>query len=198
MAVAIRDAREQDLDALLAVNNNAGPAILPIDATRLRHLYEVGCYFRVAEVDGTIAGFLVALSPAADYDSPNFRWFVQRFDDFVYIDRIVIAKSMRGLGLGRVFYADVQSFAELRLPRLAAEVFLESSSHPALLFHGSFGFHEVGQHLQADGTRACMLMKPLCSHAWIRETYGDALPDVSWLTRPRALPAQQRPTGTCA
>ena len=73
MALAIRDAREHDLDQLLAVNNNAGPAILPIDATRLRHLYDAACYFRVAEVDGTIAGFLVALAPAADYDSPNFR-----------------------------------------------------------------------------------------------------------------------------
>ena len=70
MALAIRDAREHDLDQLLAVNNNAGPAILPIDATRLRHLYEAACYFRVAEVDGTIAGFRVALARAADYDGP--------------------------------------------------------------------------------------------------------------------------------
>ena len=35
--------------------------------------------------------------------------------------------------------------------------------------------------------RASMLMKPLCSYAWIRETYGDALPDQHWLQHPRDL-----------
>jgi uncharacterized protein len=200
MALAIRDACEHDLDQLLAVNNNAGPAILPIDAARLRHLHETACYFRVAEVDGTIAGFLVALAPAADYDSPNFRWFVQRFDDFVYIDRIVIAKSMRGLGLGRVFYADVQSYAEVRSPRLCCEVFLDPRDDVSVLFHGTYGFREEGQQTVPSGQRVSLLAKELCSWPWVRDTYLQGptgqLPNQPWLAgRPMTRKRRARAAG---
>ena len=50
----------------------------------------------------------------------------------------------------------------------------------------------------ADGgadVRTSMLLKDLCSHEWVKETYGDKLPDVPWIGHPR-LPLQQRPTGT--
>ncbi len=81
---------------------------------------------------------------------------------------------------------------------MACEVFLEDSNDPVLLFHGSFGFHEVGQHVMPEtATRAAMLMKPLCSYAWVRETYGSMLPEEPWITSPRAPTLAQRPTGTC-
>lgn len=198
MSILIRDVREHELDSVLALNNAAGPGILPMDAAKLRFFWENADYFRVAEKDGLMAGFLIALSQEAGHDSPNFLWFRERYPEFLYIDRIVVASTRRGAGVGRVFYADVQSFAELRLPRLAAEVFMESSSHPALLFHGSFGFREVGQQVMPGlELRACMLVKELCSHAFVQEHYGRELPAQSW-AEARVLPGRksQRATGT--
>ena len=52
MSIAIRDVREHELDSVLALNNAAGPAILPLDAAKLRQLYDSAEYFRVAERDG--------------------------------------------------------------------------------------------------------------------------------------------------
>ena len=197
MSIVVRDVREHELDSVLALNNAAGPAILPLDAARLRHFFDTAEYFRVAERDGAIAGFLIGVSSHADHDSSNFRWFCERYPNFFYIDRIVVASRRRGGGVGRAFYADAQSYAELRYPQMACEVFLEGSNDPALLFHGSFGFHEVGQHVMDEAdVRAAMLMKPLCSFGWVRETYGDALPQVPWITRPRTPVAKHRPTGT--
>jgi predicted GNAT superfamily acetyltransferase len=190
MSIIIRDVREHELDLVLALNNAAGPGILPMDAAKLQFFWENADYFRVAEKDGLLAGFLVALSQDAPHDSPNFLWFRERYPQFLYIDRIVIASTRRGAGVGRVFYGDVQSFAEVRVPRIAAEVFLESSSHPALLFHGSFGFREVGQHLMAGpGLRAAMLVKELCSYSYVHQTYDGHLPDQGWL-QARALPGR--------
>ena len=198
MSIVVRDVREHELDSVLALNNAAGPAILPLDAARLRHFYDSAEYFRIAERDGTLAGFLIGLGPDADHDSSNFRWFSKRYPNFFYIDRIVVASRRRGGGVGRAFYADAQSYAELRYPQMACEVFLEDSNDPVLLFHGSFGFREVGQHVMPDtGTRAAMLMKPLCSHAWVRQTYGTDLPEQPWIGRPRERLVQQRSTGTC-
>ena len=198
MSIIIRDVREHELDLVLALNNAAGPGILPMDAGKLRFFWENADYFRVAEKDGHLAGFLVALSQDAPHDSPNFLWFRERYPEFLYVDRIVIASTRRGAGVGRVFYGDVQSFAEVRVPRLAAEVFLEGSSHPALLFHGSFGFREVGQHVMpGPAVRAAMLVKELCSYPYVRQAYNGKLPEQPWLAA-RALPgrASRLATGT--
>ena len=196
MSIVVRDVREHELDSVLALNNAAGPAILPLDAARLRRFYDTAEYFRVAEREGNLAGFLVGFGSNAPHDSGNFRWFTGRCPRFFYIDRIVVASRRRGGGVGRAFYADVQSYAELRYPHLACEVFLEDGNDPALLFHGSFGFLEVGQNMQDNGVRAAMLMKELCSYAWVQETYGEQLPAAPWLSGPRRAVIEQRPTGT--
>ena len=198
MSIVIRDVREHELDSVLALNNNAGLAILPLDSARLHRFHAQAEYFRVAERDGNLAGFLVGFGAASSHDSSNFAWFRGRYPDFFYIDRIVVASRRRGGGVGRAFYADVQSYAELRYPQLACEVFLDHGADPALLFHGSFGFKEVGQNQMPDaGVRASMLMKELCSYSWVKDTYGDSLPDQPW-TRSR-LPQDadgERSTGT--
>ena len=205
MSIVIRDVREHELDSVLALNNAAGPTILPFDQTRLRQFFDTAEYFRVAERDGTLAGFMIGVGSQARHDSSNFRWFAERYPHFFYIDRIVVASRRRGGGVGRAFYADAQSYAELRYPQLACEVFLDTASDPtlpdpALLFHGSFGFREVGQQVMPEtGLRAAMLMKDLCSYPWVHATYGDALPQQPWLGAPRvaAAPAP-RATGTGA
>jgi predicted GNAT superfamily acetyltransferase len=191
MPITIRDVREHELDSVLALNNAAGPSILPMDATKARFFWEHAEYFRVAEQDGLITGFLVALSQDAPHDSPNFRWFKERHPRFLYVDRIVIARPRRGGGRGRAFYADVQSFAETRWPQLCCEVFLQSGNDPALLFHGSFGFREVGQQVM-PGTdiRVSMLMKEMCSYPFVEQTYGGQLPDQPWL-HARQLPGRR-------
>ena len=198
MSIVIRDVREHELDSVLALNNNAGLAILPLDSAKVRRFYETAEYFRVAEREGNLAGFLVGFGSGASHDSSNFAWFGERYPQFFYIDRIVVASRRRGGGVGRAFYADVQSFAELRYPQLACEVFLDHGADPALLFHGSFGFREVGQNVMEEAeVRASMLMKELCSYPWVLDTYGDGLPDLPW-TRTRLLAdaSAQRPTGT--
>ncbi|WP_368562164.1 GNAT family N-acetyltransferase [Pseudoxanthomonas sp. UTMC 1351] len=198
MSIVIRDVREHELDSVLALNNNAGLAILPLDTAKVHRFYEQAEYFRVAERDGNLAGFLVGFGSDADHDSSNFAWFRERYPQFFYIDRIVVASRRRGGGVGRAFYADVQSYAELRYPHLACEVFLDHGADPALLFHGSFGFREVGQNIMPGlEVRASMLMKELCSYPWVHETYGDTLPDLPWArTRVPAMPRTERPTGT--
>ena len=184
MAIAIRDVRDNELDSVLALNNAAGTTILPLDAAQVRKFFQQAAYFRVAEADGHLAGFLVALREDADYASPNFRWFRDRYREFLYIDRIVIAQRYRGLGLGRVSYADVISHAEVRVPLLACEVFLEPRDDVSVLFHGTYGFSEVGQQVMPGvQRRVSLLAKDLCSHAFVRETYleRNGLPNQPWL-----------------
>jgi len=187
MTILVRDVHEHELDLVLALNNAAaGGAILPLDAMRLRRFYDTAEYFKVAERDDNLAGFLIGFGSESQHESSNFHWFQAQCPHFFYIDRVVVASRRRGGGVGRAFYADVQSYAELRYPLLACEVFLEHDNDPVRLFHGSIGFHEIGQHVMpGSGIRASMLIKELCSYPWVRERYRQGLPDVSWLPRPR-------------
>jgi uncharacterized protein len=184
MALAIRDVREHDLDAVLALNNTAGRSILVLDAAQLRYFYEQADYFRVAEIDGELAGFLIALRDGRDYSSTNYRWFGEHYASFVYIDRIVVANTYRRHGLGRIFYCDVNSFAEVRVPLLTCEVFLEPIDDVVVLFHGTYGFQEVGQQRMGEhGPQVSLLAKDLPSFTYVRDTYleHDGLPDLPWL-----------------
>ncbi len=185
MAIRIRDVRASEIDAALSLNNSAGPGILPVARERLAQLREMAAYFRVAEVDGELAGFLIALGPEAGYDSPNFLWFRERYPEFLYIDRVIVAEPFRGHGIGRVFYADVLSFSEVRVPLLTCEVFLEPRDDVSLLFHGTSGFQEVGrQRLSKSDYTVSLLAKELPSFQFVRETYLDnpaaEWPDLGW------------------
>jgi uncharacterized protein len=201
MALAIRDVREHELDAVLALNNTAGRSILVLDAVQLRYFFDHADYFRVAEIDGQLAGFLIALRDGGDYSSPNYRWFNEHYPSFVYIDRIVIANAFRRHGLGRIFYCDVNSFAEVRVPLLACEVFLEPVDDVVVLFHGTYGFQEVGQQRMGEhGPQVSLLAKDLPSYTYVRDTYLDngGLPDEPWLAgRPTLTdtPTQRRLAG---
>lgn len=184
MVLAIRDVQAHDLDTVLALNNTADGGISPMDDTQLHPLFQMADYFRVAEIDGHLAGFLIALREHADHPGANFQWFRQRYERFVFIDRIVVANAYRRHGLGRVFYSDVQSFAEPRVPILGCAVFLEPRDDVAVLFHGTYGFNEVGQQVSPDNQRHVGLLgKPLDSYAFVRDHYGseDHLPAVPWL-----------------
>jgi predicted GNAT superfamily acetyltransferase len=190
MSLTVRDVREHELDAVLALNNAAGATILPLDGAGIARLADYASYLRVAEADGQIAGFLLGLREGTAYESPNYRWFSDRYPEFVYIDRIVIARPFRRLGLGRVFYADVTSYAEVRVPVLTCEVFLEPRDDISVLFHGTYGFQEVGQQtMPGVERRVALLAKELCSYPYVRDSYlrEGGLPDVPWLAeRPRA------------
>lgn len=186
MTLVIRDVREHELDSVLALNNAVGRSILALDSARIHWFFAHASYFRVAEVDGVIAGFLMAMRETAAYSSPNFLWFRERYPEFIYIDRIVIAEPYRGLGLGRIFYSDVTSYAEVRVPLLTCEVFLEPRDDVAVLFHGTYGFNEVGQHVMPGVERpVSLLAKSLCSYEFVRDRYLHAgsgeLPDQPWL-----------------
>lgn len=186
--LTIRDVRAGDLAAVLALNNTAGQSILPLDQTHLQHFYDHADYFRVAELDGHLAGFLIAVRDSTPHASSNFQWFRAHCEHFVYIDRVVIGDLHRGHGLGRAFYADVQSYAEVRSPNLACEVFLEPRNDVAVLFHGVFGFHEAEQQLMPEtNRRVSLLLKELDCYPFVRDTYGATLPAVPWLAQ-RVLP----------
>ena len=70
------------------------------------------------------------------------------------------------------------------MPLLACEVFLEPRDDVSVLFHGTYGFQEVGQQRMGDaGPQVSLLAKDLPSYGYVRDTYLEhgRLPAEPWL-----------------
>ena len=152
-----------DLDRVLTINESGVPGVGAIDAAGLAHLVDESSMTLVATVDDPIdeivAGFCVVLPPGADYGSVNYRWFSERYDDFVYLDRVAIAPGFQGRGLGRALYDEVERRADAAWFTL--EVNLRPRNDGSLAFHERLGFVEVGQQETDYGTFVSLMAKPL-------------------------------------
>jgi len=99
----------------------------------------------VIEVDGAFGGFVVTFPPGTAYDSPNYRWFGSRLDgSFYYLDRVVLAPSVRRRGVGRWVY-DLLEDVAAPYRRMVLEVNLVPENGPSLAFHRARGYVEVGR-----------------------------------------------------
>jgi len=154
----IRDATLEDFPAILALNAESVNFLSPLDAERLRQLHAQAAYHRVVEHDGTVAAFLLALREGADYGSPNYRWFAERYPRFLYVDRIVVAIAQQGQSLGACLYDDIIAFAAANgFAQLSCEFDLDPPNPASAHFHARYGFREVGRQWLGGGEKQVSL-----------------------------------------
>lgn len=157
--MTIRNALPGDLPQVLELNQKALPHVSSVALEDMRRFLEQAAYFKVApNQNGGLEGFLIALGPGLDYASDNYRWFSGAFDDFLYIDRIVIAENARELGLGSRFYRDVIETARKSAPRLTCEVNSRPPNPRSMAFHDRFDFVPVGTQRTEGGTKVVTLL----------------------------------------
>lgn len=127
---------------ILALNNAHAAELSLLDEARLRHLLgQVLWAGRAGDVDA----FMLVLDQGADYDSPNHRWFRERYPRFAYVDRIVVGPAARGRGLARALYAGAMRAAVAAGHTLmAAEVNLDPPNPASDALHAQLGFQEAG------------------------------------------------------
>jgi predicted GNAT superfamily acetyltransferase len=94
-----------DRTAVLSLNNVHAKETSILDETSLAELLDMAFYARGVERGAT--AFLIALDQNAPYWSPNFSWFKEFRETFVYIDRIIVAASVRGQGVAKILYDDL-------------------------------------------------------------------------------------------
>ncbi len=156
----IRLLETTDLLACVDLNNGSVPAVSEADLAKMTSLVDESLLSLVAEIDGEVAGFCVNFGPGADYTSVNYQWFSDRYTEFVYLDRIVVAPTARNQGIGAAFYAAVEEHI-VGTPWLLCEVNLRPRNDGSLRFHARLGFEEVGQQETSYGVLVSMLAKDL-------------------------------------
>jgi len=155
----LRDAVAADLPAIHAINQANLPAVGDITFAELEWFFAKAGALRVAEVDGEVAGFLLALQPGLDYSSLNYAWFCARYTDFWYIDRVAVGEAWRRRGIGRELYTDAEASARaVSAPLLACEVNLRPRNDESLAFHAEQGFIQVGEQDTDGGDKTVVML----------------------------------------
>ena len=155
----IRDLADADHPAVHAVNEAGTPGVHTATLEELAAITRMSCIALVAEEEGAVVAFCQVLAPGAPYRSANYRWFSQRYDDFVYLDRVAVAADHRGRGIGAALYAEVERRAGATWFTL--EVNLVPRNEGSLRFHARHGFHEVGQQETNYGALVSLMAKRL-------------------------------------
>ncbi|MGH3502900.1 MAG: GNAT family N-acetyltransferase [Nocardioidaceae bacterium] len=156
----IRPLTSDDADAVLALNAASVTMLSPLDHPGLTEHLASSTHAVACELETRVAGFALALGPGSTYDSINYRWHECRFDDFLYLDRIVVDEQLRRRGIATLLYDELETYARPH-GRMVCEVNSEPPNVASLAFHRARGYREVGHLRQADGHETVMMEKPL-------------------------------------
>lgn len=153
----LRNLTALDVPAVLALNNDAAPAVPSSSEEELRELLRLSSFGFAAISHDEVVGFVLGFEPGVAYASPNYLYFETRGTDYLYIDRIVVAEEARGMRIGQTLYRRVIDLAvDQGRTEVTCEVNIEPPNPGSLAFHSRLGFSEVDQ--QDVGYATVMLL----------------------------------------
>jgi predicted GNAT superfamily acetyltransferase len=148
---------ELDLNALIALNNSHAVELSWVEELQFKNMILNAVYARGVP---PAKAFLIAFDQSALYDNVNFLWFRARYENFIYIDRIVVHSAFRGQGVARALYEDLFELARSKRQILiVCEVNADPPNPASDLFHERLGFKHVGENLIPSGKRVQYLAK---------------------------------------
>ena len=161
MKYKIIDAKKNDFAEVLSLNQKAMPAVSFMDEKSLNYFFTVSEYFKIVKCrkEDKIYGFLIGLTDNLNYKSENYLWFSKRYSSFMYVDRIVIQKDGRGLGLGTMLYNDIIDYSKGKFKNIICEYNIKPMNLISKKFHEKFGFKRVGSQKTEGGTKEVLMME---------------------------------------
>jgi uncharacterized protein len=155
----IRDVLTNDFSAILELNQESVQFLSPLTPEKLEHLHQQSAYHRVVEDSGEVQAFLMVFAQHADYGSENYRWFCERYSQFLYIDRIVVSSAAQRKGYGQLLYNDLFTVAKtLNVNTITCEYNAEPLNRVSEKFHARNGFNELAKLWSNDGEK-CVSMQ---------------------------------------
>ena len=153
MSLVIKDLRQNPSarPALLTLNNSNAHETSLLTSDKFDRMVATACVGTFIEPD---AAFLLAFARDDAFDGGHFLWFRERFETFLYIDRVIVAEGYRRRGLGRLLYDDLfRRASELGHPIIACEVNAQPPNPTSDAFHAALGFVQVGSATFDNGAK---------------------------------------------
>ena len=158
----VRNIISTDVTRVLEINNANTPGVSELTMSELETDIK-NCLHALAieNEHGEVCAFCITFDQNTPDAGANHRWFADRFESFVYLDRIAIDSNHQNRGLGALLYQTVEQrmLDSAEHSFICCEVNLEPPNPGSLRFHKRIGFTEVGQHSPQQGYVVALLQK---------------------------------------
>lgn len=153
----LRPGTAADAAAVLALNNASVPHVNALTEETLAQIIAMSAHYTIAEDAEGILGFVICIPSGRSYWSDNYKWFADRYDAYLYLDRVAVDARAKRRGVGRAIYDDLHQRAKGAWPRIALEVNLRPPNPVSVAFHSAMGYIEVGVREYAGGDNAVLM-----------------------------------------
>jgi uncharacterized protein len=158
--VQVRELARADWPAVLALNEASVRELSPLEEDRLGYILALAHRSLVVEDGGEVAAFAIAVAPGTPYDSANYRWFAERYERFLYLDRIAVAAERRRRGHGALLY-DAMEQAARPFGRIVCDVNVKPRNEASLAFHAARGYEDLGRLAHGELKTVALMCKAL-------------------------------------
>ena len=153
-----RPLQQEDALAVWEINEEGLPGTGKVTVEEISYLIEISEISIGIFVQDVLVGFVICLSPKLDYGSLNYAWFNEKYDDFIYVDRIAVSTKHRGRGIGSSIYQELFKISKQKRIPIAAEVNSDPPNPGSIKFHQRLNFLEVGS-LKHDEKSVIMFLR---------------------------------------
>lgn len=148
--MTVREISKADLAWVHPLNEAHAVELSPLTPDQLAELVASATYARCED-----GAFLLAFDQNADYDGVNFLWFRERYDRFIYIDRVCVDEAYRRRGLAQRLYEDLYQWAaEYGVGPVVCEVNSDPPNPGSDAFHAAQNFSVVGEARLEDRNKS--------------------------------------------
>ena len=153
----LRELRSKDIPLVWKINEQGLPGTGKVSQQEIVELLHIAELTIGAFEGEQLVGFVLCFLPRTDYASLNYAWFNQRYQEFLYVDRIAVSENHRNQTIGSLLYQQVISYAKQYNYPIAAEVSLNPPNPGSMRFHHRFNFTEIGVFNQQSKSVTMMM-----------------------------------------
>ena len=155
---AIKKVNKKDFFEIIKINEAAIPAVNSVTESEFEWFFEHALYFKKVLNFDKIIGFLLVLPAKLNYKSLNYQWFSNHYNNFAYIDRIVIIQSYKNNGIGTSLYLDLEQSLDQTIPLIGCEFNLKPANKESKNFHLKLNYENVGTQFTENNRKQVSLM----------------------------------------
>lgn len=141
----LRELTHHDVGSMWVINEQGLPGTGQVSKQQMAGLLNLSALALGVFRDQELLGFVICLPPGTSYGSLNYAWFNQRFETFMYVDRIAVAQHHRDQGIGSMLYDELIARSDEQGVPVAAEVNSRPPNPGSVRFHERFRFKQVGE-----------------------------------------------------
>ena len=156
-----RQLTADDVDAAWQINEQGLPGTGRVSHEEMADLFSLS-ELAIGMFEGDVLrGFVLCLLPRTRYGSLNYAWFNERYDTFLYVDRIAVDQDHRDSGIGTLLYRRVIEHAAQQALPVTAEVSLKPTNPGSIRFHLRRGYTEFGNYEHGEKAVTMMLREQI-------------------------------------